>query len=241
MPGYFINLDLQLQNRVFPLELLMGCSSAEYFTPDGEIIDDWLRFGAESEYSLSGSAVISLTYQRKVLHGLHGRRYLPGWESLGFSATREFEPGQEVTITLKSAATGKIDYDEYGEKENSLAYETALSFSVGGREFSGCFFGEWSEEELPEKKLYLKGSRRSKNTFLALEWRTFFTEAVSHSLLLEMEAKGSSKAGSTTVGSRRFYLKSGIEKLPAEEWRSLMTGPLHFAHFFLTIGWEAEN
>ena len=241
MPGYFVNLDLRLQNRFFPLELLMGCCSADYFTPDGEIIDDWLRFGVESEYSLSGSAAISLTYQRKIMHGLHGRRYLPGWQSLGFSAEKEFKPGQEVTITLESAATGKIDYDEYGVKEKSLACETALGFSAAGRELSGCFSGEWGEEELPEKKLYLKASSRSENTFLALEWRTFFKEAVSHSLLLEIEVKGSSKTGPPTAGSRRFYLKGGIEKLPAEEWRFLTTGPLLFDNFFLKIGWEAEN
>ena len=241
IPGYFVNLDLRLQNRFFPLELLGSYCSADYFTPDGEMIDDWLRFGAESEYSLSRSAVIILTYQRKILHGLHDRRYLPGWESLGFSAAKEFKPWQEAMITVESAATGKIDYDEYGVKEKSLACETAVGFSVDGREFSGCFAGEWGEEELPEKKLYLKGSRRSENTFFALEWRTFFTEAVSHSLLLEMEAKGSSKAGSTTAGSRRFYIKGGIEKLPAKEWRFLITGPFPFDNFFLEIGWEAEN
>ncbi|MBA7574466.1 hypothetical protein ES708_16272 [subsurface metagenome] len=216
MPGYFINLDLRLQNRFFPLELLIGCCSADYFTPDGEIIDDWLRLGAESEYSLSGSAVISLTYQRNILHGLHGRRYFPGWQSLGFSAEKEFKPGQEVTITVEPAATE-------------------------GTELRGCFSSEWGEEEAPEKKLYLKGSRRTENTFLALEWRTFFTEAFSHSLLLEIEVKGSSKAGSTTAGSRRFYLKGGIEELPAEEWRFLKTGSLPFDNFFLKIGWEAES
>ena len=241
MPGYFINLDLRLKNRFFPLELLMGYCSADYFTPDGEIIDDWLRFGAESEYSLSGSAVISLTYQRKVLHGLHGQRYLPGWESLGFSAKKEFKPGQEVTITVESGATGKIDYDEKGGKAKSLASEAALGFSIAGGELKGYFSSEWGEEELPEKKFYLKGSRRSENAFLTLEWRTFFKEAFSYSLLLEIEVKGSSKAGSSTAGSRRFYLKGGLEELPAEEWRFLMSGPLPFDNFFLKIGWEAEN
>ncbi|MBA7520992.1 hypothetical protein ES705_13092 [subsurface metagenome] len=241
MPGYFVNLDLRLKNRFFPLELLMGCCSADYFTPDGKIIDDWLRFGAEAEYSLFGSAVISLTYQRKVLHGLYGRRYLPGWQSLGFSAEKEFKPGQEVRITVESAATGEIDYDQYGKSEQSITYKTAVELSNAGRELSGCFSGEWGEEELPEKKLYLKGSRRSENTFFALEWRTFFTEVVSHSMLLEIDVKGSSKAGPTTAGSRHFYLKGGIKELPAEEWRFLMTGPLPFDYFFLKIGWEAKN
>jgi hypothetical protein len=241
MPGYFVNLDLRFKNRFFPLELLMGCCSADYFTPDGKIIDDWLRLGAESEYSLSKSAVIILTYQRKILHGLHGRRYLPGWQSLGFSAEKEFKPGQEMTITLESAATGKIDYDQCGRSEQSITLKTAVELSNAGRELSGCFFGEWGEEELPEEKLYLKGSRRSENTFLALEWRTFFTEAVSHSLLLEIEVKGPSQAGSAVAGSSRFYLKGGIEELPAEEWRFLTSEPLPFDNFFLKIGWEAES
>lgn len=241
MPGYFVNLDLRLKNRFFPLELLMGCCSADYFTPDGEIIDDWLRFGAESEYFLSGSAVISLTYQRNILHAIHGRRYLPGWQSLSFSAEKEFKPGQEVTITVESATTGKIDYDQYGKSEQSITLKTGVELSNAGRELSGCFSGKWGEEELPEKKLYLKGSRRSENTFFALEWRTFFTEAVSHSSLLEIEVEGFSQAGSTTAGSSCFYLKGGIEELPAEEWRFLMTGPLPFDNFILKIGWEAEN
>ncbi|MBA7484446.1 MAG: hypothetical protein GH155_07970 [Spirochaeta sp.] len=241
MPGYFVNIDLRLQNRFFPLELLMGCCSVDYFTPDGEIIDDWLRFGAESEYCLSGAAVISLTYQRKVLHGLHGRRYLPGWESLGFSAEKEFKTGQEATITVESAATGKIDYDQYGKSEQSITLKTAVELSNAGRELAGCFSGEWGEEELPEKKFYLKGSRRSENSFLALEWRTCVKEAASHSLLLEIEVKGPSQPGSTTAGSRRFYLKGGIENLPAEEWRFLMTGPFPFADCSIKIGWEAEN
>ena len=241
MPGYFVNLDLRLKNRSFPLELLMGCCSADYFTPDGEIIDEWLKFGAESEYYLSGSAVIALTYQRNILHALHGRRYLPGRQSLGFSAEKEFKPGQEVTITVESAATGKIDYDEKGGKARSLACEAALGFSAAGGELRGSFSGEWVDEEPPEKKLCLKGSRLSENNIFALEWRTFLKEAVSHSILLEIDVEGSSKAGSTTTASRRFYLKGGIEDLPAEEWRLLIAGPLPFDNFFLKIGWETKS
>jgi len=241
LPGYFVNIDLRLKNRLFPLELLMGCCSADYFTPDGEIIDDWLRFGAESAYSLSGSAVIILTYQRNILHGLHGRSYLPGWQSLGFSAEKKFKPGQEVAITLESAATGRIDYDQYGKSEQNITLKTGVELSNAGRELSGCFSGEWGEEEFTEKKLYLKGSRLSENTFIALEWRAFFTEAVSHSLLLEIEVQGSSRVGCGLAGSRCFYLKGGIEELPAEEWRFLMTGRFPFDNSFLKIGWEAEN
>jgi len=241
MPGYFVNLDLRFKNRSFPLELLMGCCSADYFTPDGEIVDEWLKFGAESEYYLSTSADITLTYQRNIMHAIHGRKYFPGRQTLGFSLEKEFKLDQEVTINLEPGATGKIDYDEKGEKAKSLACEAALGFSVTGGELRGSFSGEWGEEELPEKKLYLRASRRSENTFLALEWRTFLKEAVSHSLLLEIEVKGSSKAASTTAGSRRFYIRGGIEELPAEEWRFCKTGLLPFDNSFLKIGWEAES
>lgn len=241
MPGYFVNLDLRFKNRSFPLELLMGCCSADYFTPDGEIVDEWIKFGAESEYSLSGSAVITLTYQRNILHAIHGRRYLPGWESLGFSAEKEFKPGQEVTITAESMATGKIDYDEKGGKAKSLAGEAALGFSAAGGELRGSFSGEWVDEEPLEKKLCLKGSRLSENIVFALEWRAFLEEAVSHSILLEIDVEGFSQTGCGQAGSRRFYLKGGVEDLPAEEWRFLITGPLPFDNFFLKIGWEAES